>query len=130
MLIPSAPVSHTVAALLVALGGAAGAVLRYAVGAWTVQTWPDARWPWGTLAVNLVGSLAIGVLAPGLARHDALRMLVVTGVLGGFTTFSAFSLDALALLHAGRAGAAFGYVAVSTVGGLALCVLGWRIAAP
>lgn len=123
---PSASLSHAAAALLVALGGAVGAVVRYAVGMWAV---PDARWPWGTLAVNLVGSLAIGLLAPSLARHDAARLLVVTGVLGGFTTFSAFSLDALALLHAGRAGAALGYVAVSTVGGLALCALGWKLAA-
>lgn len=124
-----ASVSHTAAALLVALGGAVGAVLRYAVGVWAVQAGPNPRWPWGTLAVNLLGSLAIGLLAPTLARHDALRLLVVTGVLGGFTTFSAFSLDALALLHAGRTGAALAYVAVSTVGGLALCALGWRIAA-
>ncbi len=126
---PAASVSHAAAALLVALGGAVGAVLRYAVGVWAVQAGPNVRWPWGTLVVNLVGSLAIGLLAPTLARNDALRLLVVTGVLGGFTTFSAFSFDTLAMIQAGRTGAALAYVAVSTAGGIALCALGWRIAA-
>lgn len=127
---PPAPPSHALAALLVALGGGTGAVLRYLVGVWTLQTAPNARWPWGTLAVNLVGSLAIGLLGPLVVRHDAARLLLVTGVLGGFTTFSAFSLDVLTMLHAGRTGTALAYVIVSTLGGLALCALGWRLAAP
>ena len=113
-------------ALLVALGGAVGALLRYGTGLALPPRSADV-FPWATLAVNLVGSLAIGLLAPLLARNDALRLLVVTGVLGGFTTFSAFSLDTLALIQAGRTGAALAYVAVSTVGGLALCALGWKL---
>jgi len=113
-------------ALLVALGGALGAVLRYSTGLALPR--PDATaFPWATLGVNLAGSLAIGLLAPVLARHDAARLLLITGVLGGFTTFSAFSLDALTLVQAGRPGLAALYIAGSVLGGLALCALGWRI---
>ncbi len=122
------PLSPLVAAACVALGGAAGALGRWGVGMWTVQAWPNARWPFATIAVNLVGSFAIGILAPLLLRHEAMRLLVVTGLLGGFTTFSAFSLDTLALAQAGRWGAAALVAGLSVGGGVALCALGWRVA--
>ncbi len=78
-------------ALLVALGGATGSVLRYAVGVYAATAFGTA-FPWGTLAVNVVGSAAIGLLG-GLGVAGDLRLLLITGVLGGFTTFSAFSLE-------------------------------------
>lgn len=78
-------------ALLVALGGAAGSVLRYAVSLAL-----NGAWPWGTLAVNALGSVAIGALTAAGTSGEA-RLLLVTGVLGGFTTFSAFSLEAATL---------------------------------
>lgn len=81
---------------LVALGGAAGSVLRYAVSLLALS-WFGAGFPWGTLAVNILGSAAIGV-AGGLNLQGEARLLVVTGLLGGFTTFSAFSLEAGGLL--------------------------------
>src|SRR5438552_2124481 len=86
---------------LVALGGGAGAVLRYHTGrALTALLGPAAvsTFPWATLAVNVIGSLVMGLLAGWLARHvspsnDAWRLLVGVGLLGGYTTFSAFSLE-------------------------------------
>ncbi len=77
--------------LLVALGGATGSVLRFVVSTLAVE-WLGGRFPWGTLAVNIVGSAAIG-LAGGAGLAGEWRLLLVTGVLGGFTTFSAFSLE-------------------------------------
>lgn len=90
----------------VALGGALGSVLRYltiyAVGA-----------PLATLAINVAGSFAMGVCFVLLSSRTQLSPLLMTGVLGGFTTFSAFSLDALKLWQTGQAGTAIGYVAGS-----------------
>lgn len=100
--------------VLVALGGAAGSVLRY----W-VQLALNASWfPWGTLAVNISGSAIIGLLA-GLGVAGPGRLLFVTGLLGGFTTFSAFSLEAMELYERSIFLAA-GYVAASV--GLSLLV--------
>lgn len=115
--------------LLVALGGAVGSVARYGVNVWTMRAFGPA-FPWGTLAVNVVGGFVMGLLAAVLALRggstDA-RVFLMTGVLGGFTTFSAFSLDAVTLWERGEAGTAALYVAASValsvgalVGGLAL----------
>jgi CrcB protein len=79
------------AVLLVAAGGALGSVARYLVSVFAVEAF-GATFPWGTLAVNIIGSALIGV-AGGLGLAGELRLLLVTGVLGGFTTFSAFSLE-------------------------------------
>ncbi len=119
-------------ALLVAAGGALGSVLRWAVTIGVARAMRSPTFPWGTLCVNLAGSLVIGALL-GLATDrgalsDSARLLLVTGVLGGFTTFSAFSWEALALLRAGHAGAAAGYVAGSVLGGLAAAAAGWWLA--
>ncbi len=100
---------------LVALGGAAGAALRYLA----LLAWPA---PWGVVAVNVAGSFAIGLLAPWLPPKAA--VFVMTGVLGGFTTFSAFSLDALRLVEGGRIGAALLYAGGSVGLSLLACALG------
>lgn len=102
--------------LLVGAGGAAGSILRYLVSVAATATLGD-RFPWGTLAVNIAGSLAIGVLA-SLTVQDAVRLLVVTGLLGGFTTFSAFSLETAQLWQRDPRLAML-YVAASVGGGFA-----------
>lgn len=113
------------AVLLVAAGGAAGSVLRYLVSVLALEAL-GAGFPWGTLAVNVIGSLAIGVLG-GLGVQSELRLLLVTGLLGGFTTFSAFSLETGALAERSVALAAL-YVTASVGLGLAGFALGWALA--
>ena len=95
----------------VALGGAIGSVLRYL----SYQVVPA---PWGTLAINVLGSFAIGVLFVVLAGKSHLAPLLMTGVLGGFTTFSAFSLDTLMLWERGQPGPALVYVILSVAASL------------
>lgn len=103
-------------ALLVAAGGAAGSLLRYYVGQWSLKSWGP-NFPWGTLIVNVVGCFVIGVFAEMIARRFnasvELRLLLITGFLGGFTTFSAFSLDAISLFERGEAVAGALYIAGS-----------------
>ncbi len=105
--------------LVVAGGGAAGAVARYLVSA-AVQSRTGPGFPWGTLVVNLSGAFLLGLLAEAATRMPALtpemRLLLATGFLGAFTTFSTLSLESLALLRSG----AFGAFAANTLGGLAL----------
>ena len=117
------PILHAV--LLAGLGGALGSALRAAVSLWLPV-------PWGTFAVNLLGSFAIGALAvpllmAGRGPHP-LAPFVIAGVLGGFTTFSAFSLDALRLVEHGRASAALLYVAGTVALSLAAAALGLALA--
>lgn len=96
--------------ILVAIGGAIGAVLRYAISASLV-------FPVGTLVVNVVGSFLMGALFVFLTAKglDKWAPLLLSGMLGGFTTFSAFSLDVLKLFEAGRLGSAGGYIAASVM---------------
>ena len=119
--------------LLVAVGGALGSVLRWSATAVLARLSRDAAFPWGTLAVNVVGSCAIGfVLTLAFERSSvppATRLFLVTGVLGGFTTFSAFSWETLVLLRDGHALAAAGYAGGSVLGGLAAAALGMALAA-
>jgi len=108
--------------LLVMTGGALGAALRYGVGTVALRA-GGTGFPWGTLAVNLLGGLAMGVLAGWLSLRggsDTTRLFLGTGVLGGFTTFSAFSLEVFNMLARGDIGWALGYVAASVLGSLAL----------
>ncbi|CAH0305213.1 CrcB family protein [Roseomonas sp. CECT 9278] len=108
--------------LLVALGGALGSVLRYGVSLAGLALF-GAGFPWGTLAVNIIGSAAIGALAAiGIDGHA--RALLIPGFLGGFTTFSAFSLEATFLWDRSPALAAL-YVALSVGLGLAACLVGF-----
>ncbi|MBC7285664.1 fluoride efflux transporter CrcB [Hoeflea sp.] len=109
---------------LVFIGGGLGAVSRHLTGL-AVLRLAGVRFPWGTMAVNILGSLAMGLLIAWLARRSAgdvhLRLLLATGFLGGFTTFSAFSLDAVSLYERGALTAAAAYVIASvTVSILAL----------
>jgi fluoride exporter len=112
---------------LVFLGAGLGGVLRHLVNL-TALRWFGPSLPWGTLAINVAGSLLMGLLAGWLAEkagadwaHDA-RLLLMTGLLGGFTTFSAFSLDAWLLWERGAALHAGAYVLACVV--LSIAALG------
>jgi CrcB protein len=113
------------ALLLVAAGGAVGSVLRYLVSVFALE-WFGAAFPWGTLAVNLAGSATIGLLA-GLGVQGEMRLLLVAGMLGGFTTFSAFSLEAVLLWERNRVLAA-GYVLTSVLLGVVACFAAFGLA--
>ena len=106
--------------LAAALGGALGALARWAVGAALPS--PAGGWPAATLLVNLTGCLLLGVLiAAVFARfpeHPWLRPFLGTGVLGGYTTFSAFAVETVQLVDDGAWGGAVGYVLASVVGGV------------
>jgi CrcB protein len=104
------------ALLSVAVGGALGSVARYAVTVLTARAL-GAGFPWGTLTVNVVGSLLMGVLAVLLLERakSPWAVFALTGVLGGFTTFSAFSLDALRFYERGDVDTALLYVGLSLV---------------
>ncbi|MEY4696925.1 MAG: fluoride efflux transporter CrcB [Pseudomonadota bacterium] len=111
----------------IALGGAIGSVARYltVLGAGRVM---GTGWPFGTLLVNVAGCLAMGALYVLLAQRAALSPLLMTGILGGFTTFSAFSLDAMKLWDAGQGAQAMAYVAASVILSLAAAALGAALA--
>ncbi|MEK8034785.1 fluoride efflux transporter CrcB [Ideonella sp. DXS29W] len=112
-------------ALAVGLGGAAGALLRWQAGLWlNPLALPFAL---GTLAVNCVGGLLIGFSLVAFDHHpnDTLRLLLVTGGLGGLTTFSAFSAESLSLLIHGRLGLAALHTLAHVVGALGCAGLGW-----
>ncbi len=115
--------------LQVALGGAIGAVLRYLTNVGAKQAFGPG-YPYGTLIVNIVGSFLMGVLVVVLARKGGnhLAPFLMTGVLGGFTTFSAFSLDTLTIWERGEPVSAFIYVAVSVLVSLAAIVAGLAVA--
>ena len=103
--------------LQVALGGAIGASARYLVNMGAMRLMGPG-FPWGTLAVNVAGSFLMGVLVVVLAYKDGgtrLAPLLMTGMLGGFTTFSAFSLDALTLWERGNTGLTLFYIAASVL---------------
>lgn len=106
--------------LLVALGGAIGATARYGLGVLAMRLAPGAAWPWGTFAVNAIGGLLMGCLVGWLAlragaNQEALRLFAAVGVLGGFTTFSAFSLETALMIERRDYVLAAGYVAASVI---------------
>ncbi len=112
--------------LYVMLGGAFGSGARYLTGLATLSLFGPAL-PYGTFAVNLIGGLLMGALVGTLARvgdGGTWRLLLGVGVLGGFTTFSSFSLDAVTMIERGQTGIAFGYVLVSVVGSIAALFAG------
>ncbi|HEX8302947.1 fluoride efflux transporter CrcB [Sphingomonas sp.] len=115
------------ALLLVMLGGALGAGARHLAGK-AALTWWGPDFPWGTLAVNVLGGFLMGLLAGSLARigedGEQMRLLLGVGVLGGFTTFSAFSLDVINLMERGDWLSALGYVLASVAGSVAALALG------
>ena len=104
--------------LLVMIGGALGSAGRYGVGTLTLRSLGP-NYPWGTLAVNLIGGFLMGLLAGALARtsgSEHARLLIGVGILGGFTTFSAFSLDAALMIETGKWLPAITYALVSVIG--------------
>src|SRR4051812_40567450 len=108
--------------LLVGLGGFVGSVLRYKTGGWVLHHTIDWKFPLSTFLVNVTGCLMAGLLYGLAEKHGALdaraRLFIFTGVLGGFTTFSAFGLETITLLEQGYAGMALSYAGASVVVGL------------
>lgn len=117
---------------MVALGGAIGSVARWKLSGLVLHHTLDWRFPAGTFAVNVLGCLAAGALAGLAEKHDLLsgeaRLLLFTGLLGGFTTFSAFGLETMLLLRRGEWLVAGANVAVSVAAGLAALWIGWSMA--
>lgn len=113
--------------LAIALGAAIGANVRYALGLWAAAQFGTA-WPYGTFLINVLGCFAIGALLTYTAArqplNEALRLLLVTGLLGGFTTFSTFGYESYTLLTTGNWLGASVYIAASVGGGLLAVVLG------
>lgn len=111
--------------LQVALGGALGASARYLTNVTATRVMGHGL-PWGTFVVNVLGSFLMGVLVVALAKKggNAYAPFLMTGLLGGFTTFSAFSLDAFALFERGQVGTAVGYVLASVALSLVAIVAG------
>ena len=107
---------------LVMAGGAIGAALRFHVGSVTMRAFGPA-FPWGTLIVNVAGGLLMGLLAGTFARvgshNEPWRLLLAVGVLGGFTTFSAFTLELFGMIERGQYVLASAYVVASVAGALA-----------
>lgn len=114
----------------VAVGGALGAIARWKLGGWLLHLTVQEKFPYATFAVNVTGCLVIGVLAGLAERHgmfsQATRLFLFTGLLGGFTTFSAFGLETLFLLRRGEPWIAALYVVASVLVGLVAVWAGWR----
>lgn len=117
--------------LLVAAGGAVGSVGRYLLSGWALHHTAAWRFPLGTFLVNVVGCLFVGILAGLVEQYELFssdtRLFLFTGIAGGFTTFSAFSLEAFHLLRRGEALIAGGYIASSFIVGLLLLWGGFAI---
>src|SRR5438445_12750629 len=114
--------------LLVAIGGAIGSALRYGTGVFVGTWWRD-PFPLGTLLINIIGSLVMGLFVGLMTRllpswqNDA-RLFFAVGVLGGFTTFSSFSVDAITMIERGDVGLATLYILVSVVFAIPALYLG------
>lgn len=111
--------------LLAGSGGFIGSAMRYALSAWFRTKLPAATFPWGTFTVNILGSLAMGVIIGWASRNNDWRIFLATGVCGGFTTFSAFAAENHSLLTSGKPGVAALYITSSLVLGLAAFTSGW-----
>jgi fluoride exporter len=112
--------------ILVMAGGGIGAVLRFQLGRMLVTS--PGGWPWGTFMANVLGGLLMGVLTAWLLRAgeggENMRLLLGVGLLGGFTTFSAFSMDMMRMIETGSVGLAFGYALASVALALLALFLG------
>ena len=118
-------------ALIVGLGGFIGSIGRYKLSGMILQHTPSWRFPLGTFAVNVIGCFVIGALA-ALAEHRDMfssdtRLFLFTGLLGGFTTFSAFGYEGVFLLRRGEIGTALAYASLSVVGGFAAVWLALKL---
>lgn len=118
--------------LIVGLGGFIGSIARYKLGELILHLTTQGRFPFSTLAVNVLGCLVVGVLAGTAERHEVfgqeVRLFLFTGLLGGFTTFSAFGLEAMHLIRRGDLGIAALYVGASVILGIAAVWLGFKFA--
>jgi CrcB protein len=116
---------------LVMLGGAIGSAARYGVGRLGVALLGPA-FPWGTLAVNIIGGFLMGLLGAALVRvgeeAEQARLLLGVGVLGGFTTFSSFSIETFAMIERGDVLTALGYVLASVIGAIGAVAIGMHLA--
>lgn len=115
---------------LIAIGGGFGAVARFLLAAWAIRAWPN--FPSGTLAVNLLGCLLIGIAMPFFAGHEPRfreewRLLLIIGFLGAFTTFSTFAYETFVEGDAGQFGKVLVNIGISVVGGLTLVWIGYRL---
>lgn len=123
-----------VSTLLVAFGGALGAVARFKLSEYVFLSYPDTRFPLGTFLVNVIGCLLIGALAGLSERSDLmstdLKFFLMTGVLGGFTTYSAFGLETFSLVRRSEFLVAGSYVGLSVVVGLLAVWLGFILTGP
>lgn len=119
--------------LLVGIGGALGSLGRFALQG-RIQAAMAGGFPWGTMAVNLIGSALIGALAafletlPGAGAESRTRAFLAIGILGGFTTFSSFSAESLALIRAGEWRSALIYILASNVLGILLAAAAFAAA--
>ena len=117
--------------LIVGLGGGVGSMLRYAVQKF-FQAQTAAAFPTGTLLVNIAGCFLIGILwslvSRSLTWNEEMKLLLMTGFCGGFTTFSAFTLEGIGLLKENKTALFFIYLTASVVGGLLATFIGIRIA--
>ncbi|RWC57178.1 fluoride efflux transporter CrcB [Mesorhizobium sp.] len=116
--------------LLIVVGGGIGAGIRHLTSMGALRL-VGPNYPWGTMAINIVGSFAMGLFIAILARRggsNELRLFVATGILGGFTTFSAFSLDFATLWERGATLPAFGYALASVIGAIVALFLGLWLA--
>jgi CrcB protein len=115
--------------LIVAAGGALGSVARHLLSGWTLHRTLDWRFPLGTFAINVVGCFAVGVIGGFVVKHDwfsaQTRLFLLTGLAGGFTTFSAFGLETFYLVRRAEYLVAAGYVASSVLLGLLVLWLGF-----
>ena len=115
--------------LLVALGGAIGASLRYSASIWLVK--PGGLFPWTTWSVNLLGCFLAGAFFALSQKYPVLqqeaRLLFMVGILGGFTTFSSFGLETFQLLKQGHSGLALGYAFSSLIMGVAVLAVGFYL---
>ncbi|MET0660589.1 MAG: fluoride efflux transporter CrcB [Steroidobacteraceae bacterium] len=122
------------AVLVVALGGALGSVARFKLSGWVLHQAVNWRFPIGTFVVNVAGCLIAGVLAGMSTKHHAFspdtRLLLFTGLLGGFTTFSAFGLETALLIKRGEWGVAAANVFASVLVSLVALWLGFELAEP
>lgn len=111
--------------IAVAAGGALGALLRF----WVSESMPSDSFPWGTLTVNLVGSILLGVVTAAVAVNtlsDTQALLFGTGLLGAFTTLSTFSIESATLWNEQRWTELAGYISATALAGPALALLGWK----
>ncbi|EKD26748.1 MAG: hypothetical protein ACD_79C01035G0003 [uncultured bacterium] len=117
--------------LFVGLGGFLGSIIRYKISGFFLHMYANAKFPWGTFFVNLFGCLLIGIIAGVAEKYlyftNQMRIFLITGFLGGFTTFSAFGFESMYLFKRGDTLLAFSYIIGSVVLGIFFVWLGFKV---